>query len=210
MCITLCRHIPSARMLHTRCPVSATPTAFASQIGQFPLYGKQKFFTIFPSAHMLHSRPPLFFSGRAGNACTNLLGFLVRYVRTRGSMRLRRIQNYRLYCMPFAACTCHAWLARPTRARRGGSEGGWRESSLLTFAALLVTQKRDKKNPFYDFSQKIPHQQKNTPFPRFGKARHNACLSRDMLKLNLHLTLGTQYRMSGCRPPVIFLLLTRL
>ncbi len=35
-----------------------------------------------------------------------------------------------------------------------GSEGGRRESSLLTFAALLVTQKRDKKNPFYDFSQK--------------------------------------------------------
>jgi hypothetical protein len=90
-----------------------------------------------------------------------------------------------------------------------GSEGGRRESSLLTFAALLVTQKRDKKNPFYDFSQKSL-QIKNTPFPHLGKARHNACLSRDMLKLNLHLTLGTQYRMSGCRPPVIFLLLTRL
>ena len=29
-------------------------------------------------------RPPLFFSGRADNACTNLLGFFVRYVRTRG------------------------------------------------------------------------------------------------------------------------------
>ena len=144
-------------MLHSRCPVSATPT------------------------HMLricvnprHS----FICGRADNACTNLLGFLVRYVRTRGSMRLRRIQNYRLYCMPFAA--------------------------------LLVTQKREKEHPFYDFSQKIPHKQKNTPFPHLGKARHNACLSRDMLKLNLHLTLGTQYRMSGCRPPVIFLLLTRL
>ena len=115
-----------------------------------------------------------------------------------------------IFALPFVARTRHAWLARLTRARRGGSQRGRRESSLLTFAALLVTQKRDKKNPFYDFSQKIPHQQKNTPFPRFGKARHNACLSRDMLKLNLHLTLGTQYRMSGCRPPVIFLLLTRL
>ena len=30
-----------------------------------------------PSAHGLHPRPPVFFSGRADNACTNLLGFLV-------------------------------------------------------------------------------------------------------------------------------------
>ncbi len=32
---------------------------------------------IIPSAHRLHPRPPLFFSGRADNACTNLLGYLV-------------------------------------------------------------------------------------------------------------------------------------
>ena len=32
---------------------------------------------IIPSAYILDSRPPLFFSGRADNACTNLLGFLV-------------------------------------------------------------------------------------------------------------------------------------
>ena len=30
-----------------------------------------------PSAHSLYSRPPCTFSGRAGNACTNLLGFFV-------------------------------------------------------------------------------------------------------------------------------------
>ena len=33
---------------------------------------------IIPSAYLLHSRPrPPFFSGRADNACTNLLGFFV-------------------------------------------------------------------------------------------------------------------------------------
>ena len=37
-----------------------------------------------PSAQVLDPRPPCTFSGRADNACTNLLGFLVRYVRTRG------------------------------------------------------------------------------------------------------------------------------
>ena len=38
-----------------------------------------------PSAYILDSRPRhTFLSGRADNACTNLLGFLVRYVRTRG------------------------------------------------------------------------------------------------------------------------------
>ena len=39
---------------------------------------------LIPSAHILAPRPPCTFSGRAGNACTNLLGSLVRYVRTRG------------------------------------------------------------------------------------------------------------------------------
>ena len=37
-----------------------------------------------PLAHRPKPRPPCTFSGRADNACTNLLGFLVRYVRTRG------------------------------------------------------------------------------------------------------------------------------
>ena len=39
---------------------------------------------IVPSAHILDSRPPTLLCGRADNACTNLLGSLVRYVRTRG------------------------------------------------------------------------------------------------------------------------------
>ncbi len=37
-----------------------------------------------PSAHSPYPRPPCTFSGRADNACTNLLGFLVCYVRARG------------------------------------------------------------------------------------------------------------------------------
>ena len=40
------------------------------------------------------------------------------------------------------------YFLRLTRARRGGSEGGRRESSLLTFAALLVIQKRDKRKVY--------------------------------------------------------------
>ena len=45
---------------------------------------KSKNALFIPSAHILDSRPPCIYSGRAGNACTNLLGFFVRYVRTRG------------------------------------------------------------------------------------------------------------------------------
>ena len=78
------------------------------------------------------------------NACTNLLGFFVRYVRTRGMDEAMESAKLPTFALPFAARTCHARLARLTRARRGGSQGGRRESSLLTFAALLVTQKRDK------------------------------------------------------------------
>ena len=64
-------------------PVSATPTEFAPQIGQFPTEeGWQN--ALPPSAHPLYPRPPTYICGRADNACTNLLGYFVRYVRTRG------------------------------------------------------------------------------------------------------------------------------
>ena len=43
-----------------------------------------------PSAYRLPHARHTFICGRAGNACTNLLGFFVRYVRTRGMPRLRR------------------------------------------------------------------------------------------------------------------------
>ena len=38
---------------------------------------KPKYTRSIPSAYILDSRPPCTYSGRAGNACTNLLGYLV-------------------------------------------------------------------------------------------------------------------------------------
>ena len=43
---------------------------------------------IAPSAHRPNPRPPHLLCGRADNACTNLLGFFVRYVRTRGIVEI--------------------------------------------------------------------------------------------------------------------------
>ena len=40
-------------------------------------HSKMGFITVVPSAHLPKPRPPCTFSGRAGNACTNLLGFFV-------------------------------------------------------------------------------------------------------------------------------------
>ena len=97
-------------------PVSATPTAFAPQIGQFPTgEGWRK--SLLSSAHSPYPRPPCIYSGRADNACTNLLGSLARYVRTRGSMRLWGAAKLPIFALSFAARTCHAWLVRLTRAR---------------------------------------------------------------------------------------------
>ena len=48
---------------------------------------KSKKYDLIPSAHKLDSRPPTLLCGRAGNACTNLLGSFVRYVRTRGVVK---------------------------------------------------------------------------------------------------------------------------
>ena len=82
---------------------------------------------IVSSAHLPYPRPRHpFFSGRADNACTNLLGFLVRYVRTRGSVRLRGAVKPTAFALPFAARTCHAWLARLTRARGRRFLRGWK------------------------------------------------------------------------------------
>ena len=72
---------------------------------------------IVSSAHGLQPRPPCTFSGRACNACTNLLGYLVRYVRTRGIAEIARSAKPPTFALSFAARTRHAWLARLTRAR---------------------------------------------------------------------------------------------
>ncbi len=50
---------------------------------------KSRKYTLYPVSVQTPPTPaPLFFSGRAGNACTNLLGYLVRYVRTRGMVEI--------------------------------------------------------------------------------------------------------------------------
>ena len=66
--------------------------------------------------------PALHFQRACRLACTNLLGFLVRYVRTRGSMRLRRAAKPPIFALPLAARTRHAWLVRLTRARGKSSQ----------------------------------------------------------------------------------------
>ena len=81
--------LSSAHGLHPRCPVSATPT------------------------HMLRicvNPRHTFICGRADNACTNLLGFLVRYVRTRGIVEDVESAKIHTFVLLFAARTRHALL----------------------------------------------------------------------------------------------------
>ena len=100
-------------------PVSATPTHMLricvnprpTHKAQAQPTDKTKDMLSIPSAHLPNPRPRHpFFSGRADNACTNLLGFLVRYVRTRGSMRLRRAAKSPTFTLSFITRTCHALL----------------------------------------------------------------------------------------------------
>ena len=63
-------------------------------------HSEMGFILIVPSAQVPDPRPPTLLCGRADNACTNLLGFFVRYVRTRGSMRLWGALNYRFWLCP--------------------------------------------------------------------------------------------------------------
>jgi len=63
---------------------------------------------IIPSAYLLHPRPPCTFSGRAGNACTNLLGFFVCCVRTRGiaeAVENAKLSTYSISPVPHALAT---------------------------------------------------------------------------------------------------------
>ena len=73
-------------------------------------HSKIRVILIVSSAHGLQPRPPCTFSGRADNACTNLLGFLVRYVRTRGIDEAVESGKPPTFTISFAARTCHALL----------------------------------------------------------------------------------------------------
>jgi len=109
------------------------------------------FISAVPSARILESRPPCTFSGRADNACTNLFDFFVRYVRTRGITEIA--ESAKLTTCTINLCRTH--LPRMARATNSCTprwlQGGRRESSLLTFAALFVSEKRDKRKVFLRF-----------------------------------------------------------
>ena len=60
---------------------------------------------IVSSAHLPNPRPPCIYSGRADNACTNLLGFLVHFVRTRGMDEAMESGKTTDLC--FAPCRTH-------------------------------------------------------------------------------------------------------
>ena len=81
------------------------------------------FILIVPSAHLLYPRPPCTFSGRADNACTNLLGFLVHFVRTRGMVEISESDKtaYFLLCLLPHTLATHYFL-RLTRARGKSSQ----------------------------------------------------------------------------------------
>ena len=71
-------------------------------------HGEIRFILIVPSAHSPYPRPPCTFSGRADNACTNLLGSLVRYVRTRGVVKTAesaKLSTYSISPVPHALAT---------------------------------------------------------------------------------------------------------
>ena len=63
-----------------------------------------------PSAYRLPHARLTFICGRAGNACTNLLGFFVRYVRTRDIAEIAGSGKPPTFALPFVALSHHALL----------------------------------------------------------------------------------------------------
>ena len=114
-------------------------------------HGEIGFILIVSSAHLPNPRPPCIYSGRADNACTNLLGFLVHFVRTRGSMRLRRVAKLSIFSLPLVAHTCHAWLVRLTRARGRSFLRGWKIllNDFWYFSSLKSMENFQKEIPIF-------------------------------------------------------------
>ena len=89
-----------------------------------------RFILIVPSAQAFDSRPPCIYSGRAYNACTNLLGYFVRYVRTRGMAETVGSGKTADFC----PVLCRTHLTRMARATNSCTRGmnqctqcvGWR------------------------------------------------------------------------------------
>ena len=75
-------------------------------------HSKIRVILIVSSAHAFDSRPPCIYSGRADNACTNLLGFFVRYVRSRGIVEAAESVRLPTFALP----PCRTHLPRTARA----------------------------------------------------------------------------------------------
>ena len=181
-CALAHRPIPSAHRPDPRCPVSATPTAFAPQIGQFPLSRRRRPRLLRKSVnsplekagknpcfrqrvYWIHARPS-FFSGRADNACTNLLGFFVRYVRTRGIAEI--VGSGKITTFIFLPCRTHS--PRMTCATNSCTRKEIfkrMENPLKLRLVLLVTQKYDKHKEFLSlfYKRHLIHRYRGPPSP---------------------------------------------
>ena len=101
----------------------------------------------------------------------------------RGSMKLRGA--VKLPILPLPLCRTHSpRTARATNSctPHGGLQGGRRESSLLTFAALFVSEKRDKHKEFLSLFYKrhlIRHASRDTFSRRRRLAKIPAFVSAD-------------------------------
>ena len=96
-----------------------------------------------PSALLLYPRPPTLLCGRADNACTNLLGSFVRYVRTRGiaeTVESGKTADFRsVLCrthLPRMACATNSCTRKVFFKRE--------ESPLKWLLVLFFTEKYDK------------------------------------------------------------------
>ena len=97
------------------------------------------------SAHSPYPRPPCTFSGRADNACTNLLGYLVRYVRTRGIVEIVESDKTAHFC--FVPYRTHS--PRMTRATNSCTRRVFFKRGELTNArsALVGVAETGGKSP---------------------------------------------------------------
>ena len=166
-------------------PVSATPTAFAPQIGQFPTgEGWRK--SLLSSAQAPDSRPrPSFFSGRADNACTNLLGSLARYVRTRGIVEVAesaKLPTCTISPLPHALAT--HYFVRLTRARGRRFLRGWK-ILLNDFCRAFGHSKAREKKSFFKVSSRetngLPYNLNPSTSINKQPAPHNAYIEKHLV-----------------------------
>ena len=146
---------------------------------------KAKNIYFIPSAHGLNSRPPCTFSGRADNACTNLLGSLARYVRTRGIVEVAesaKLPTCTISPLPHALAT-HYFL-RLTRARGGCFLRG-RKALLNDFCRAFGHSKAREKKSFFKVSSRetngLPYNLNPSTSINKQPAPHNAYIEKHLV-----------------------------